>query len=358
MANALEVDTDDSGVEVEEEVKTKRVHVPTPPKSFTLESFEAYLEILIKARRYDQAAKYFVQSAPELAKASINLKERFNHFLFLPRLVQAGGHVKHGYRKLLSKVRSITTNIGDIPLPPESGFVELGCGAHDPISLSTYFYVNGFSPTYAIDLLTPRNEVYSALSMYDVLANIKMFPGRYARPGVRPKEILDRLRAFDAKAFEDGDFWGGIAGLSGQLNFESVDIVESSIKPESIGLLASFAVLEHVSDIDQVCAHLMKIMRPGGVIFHFVDLADHRSYRAGSEFGPLSFLYEEEAPENMNRLRAPEITEAHRRAGFEIINDVRETSPLEAGRLVPRFQAMPAEDVAAIKQRVVVRKPA
>jgi hypothetical protein len=136
--------------------------------------------------------------------------------------------------------------------------------------------------------------------------------------------------------------------------------VKSRIPPNSISLLASFAVFEHVDDIDSVSRHIHGLLKPGGVAYHFIDLADHRSYRGDGVYGPLSFLTEEEAPANMNRLRAPQITEAQVGAGFEILRDARISAPVPAGfedQLVSRFRAMPLGDVTVVKQHLLVRKP-
>ena len=156
-------------------------------------------------------------------------------------------------------------------------------------------------------------------------------------------------------------FPAGLASVDGKVNLEIEDIVKSRIPLGSISLLASFAVLEHVDDIAAVSSHIYKLLKPGGLAFHFVDLADHRSYRGDGAFGPLSFLTEEDAPANMNRLRAPQIAQAQVAAGFEILRDTRTKAPPSAGieeALVPQFRRMAWDDVSVIKQNMLLRKPA
>jgi len=330
------------------------------PAVFTEKGFYDYVTQLVNAGRYETAARYFVEMLPELAASKINLKEKFNHLIYLPRLIQAGSGTKHGYHKLLRKAKSVEASIAGLDLPGGGGFVELGCGAHDPVSLASYFFLNGFAPCLAVDLLPPRTETYSALSMYDILANVKMFPGRYARPGTLPKDILLRLREFSASAFERGDFTGGLSRLNGRVRFEAKDIVDCEIEENSISLLVSFAVLEHVSDIESICRYLYRIMKPGGIVFHFVDLADHRAYRGDKAYGPLSFLTEQTVAPNFNRLRAPEITEMHGAAGFEVLRDQRKSVPVSAeieAKLLPQWKLMPLDEVAVIKQQLTLRKP-
>jgi hypothetical protein len=89
-------------------------------------------------------------------------------------------------------------------------------------------------------------------------------------------------------------------------------------------------------------------------------MAASDSYRGDGGFGPLSFLIEREAPANMNRLRAPQLTEAARCAGFEVLGDrgiTIDLTPEDIVGLVPPFSQMAIEDVAAIKQHLVLRKP-
>jgi SAM-dependent methyltransferase len=331
------------------------------PAVFTEKVYFQHLQGLLDAGRHDEALRYYVDSLPDLARSKANLKEKFNHLLFPARMIQAGGTTKHGYHKLLRKYRSVLTNLAEVGPLPAGAFVDLGCGAHDPLALACCFFLNGYEPAYAIDLQGPRNEVYSALSMYDVLANVSLFPARWCSPATPAAEFRKRLQLFDLAAFERGDLAGGFARTAGKLSFESCGIVDSSVQAGSVALLASFAVLEHVSDIGKVCAHLFKLLKPGGVAFHFVDLADHRSYRSDGGYTKFSFLTEELPPQSLNRLRAHQVTAAHQDAGFEILKDQRHTAPMspqERKLLLPQFKAMRTEDLQAVRQQLVVRRPA
>lgn len=331
---------------------------PSTPGSME-KALQSEIADLIAQKRTDEATKRLIDQIPALKASGLNIKEALNTLYFSAKQIQAAGGLKYGVRKLLAKANNLSKIIEKYPVP-QGGFVELGCGAHDPIALSTHFYVNGFSPNYAVDLLAPRTPAFTALSMYDIIANMRVFPGRYARNGTKPIDVLNRLRDIDIQAFERGDFEAGLASLEGKVNLELMDIVKSRIAFDSISMLSSFAVLEHVDDIDSVSSHIFKLLKPGGLAFHFVDLADHRSYRGDKAYGPLSFLTEEQAPPNMNRLRAPQITEAQVRAGFEVLDDVRIQAPSTVGireALVPRFRHMQFEDVTVIKQRILVRKP-
>ena len=265
---------------------------------------------------------------------------------------------RHGYQKLLRKLRGLKRHIEAYDLP-SGGFVEFGCGAYDPIALAVLHYVNGFKPCYAIDLKKPKNETYSAYLMYEIITNILCFPQRYCFDGTNVNDLVKNIRLFNFDAFETGDFWGGFEAMTEDVIYETGDILQSSIEASSISRLASFAVLEHVDNIDSVCAKIGQIVRSGGICFHFVDLVDHRTYGRSPEYDSYTFLTEKDAPRGMNRLRANEIVEAHERHGFEVLRDERQSGliPEETKqRLLPKFQRMRLEDVSVIKLNLVVRR--
>jgi SAM-dependent methyltransferase len=357
-ASALDDDTEGQD---EQFAVAASVQIPPKPRCFREAASIDYFLALIRAGKSKKAGTYLVEILPELAASGLHPQEKLNHLIYLPRLIQRGGTTKHGAQKLLRKMRVVERNIAGNDLPEDGAFVDFGCGAHDPLAMASYFYANGFEKAYAIDLLGPRSELYTALAMYDLLANMRLFPQRYCRPGVGPGTILERIGIFDAEAFEAADLGRGMAGAAGKLCHEAVDIVASSIEPESVSLLVSSAVLEHVSDLDGVCKKIYDSLMPGGIAYHFIDMADHRSYRDNGQFGPLSFLTEEEAPPNMNRLRKSDQIAAQERAGFEIVkassinaeltDDVRE-------KLIERFRGRDDDDISTVKMNLTVRKPA
>lgn len=330
------------------------------PAAWSEKALQQEIFSLVARKQTDRATKVLIDALPAIQASNVNSKEKLNNLLYLARAIQQAGGSKHGYTKLGVKVRTLKNGIGDTPIPA-GGFLELGCGAHDPLALAMYFYLNGLTPAFGVDLLSPRTPHFTAVAMYDILAHIKMFPGRYTWGDNRPSDIIAALRSVNVAAFESGDFAAGLEGLGGKVDLLSEDLLQCPVLPGSIALLTSFAVLEHVSDIDAVMRRCFELTAPGGIGFHFVDLADHRSYRGDGMYGPLSFLTEAVAPPNMNRLRAPQITAAARAAGFEIVKDQRTAVEMPIGirsALVPPFDAMNPGDVAVTKHNLVLRKPA
>ena len=327
-------------------------------RTFSAHDLSDHIVKLCRERKNIDARNYFISDMQRLLNSRIHPAEKINHVLYLSQLIQSGTGAKHGHGKLLKKAQIIMRHLEKHDTLP-AGFLDFGCGPHDPLALATLHYLNGYHPCHAIDLRAPNNEVYSALSMYDILANIVCFPERYCFKGTNVQDLVKRVSHFRLDAFESGDFWVGFEKVRSKVRLEIGDVSVSDIEESSLSRAVSFAVLEHVADLDAVCQKLHKIIKPGGVVFHFVDLVDHRSYTPGSKFNSFSFLAEEHAPKGMNRLRASEVREAHERCGFEILVDRRENDAIPhttRRRLLPKYREMRVDDVSATIQRLVVRR--
>ena len=330
----------------------------TEAPEFREKTFEKQVLMLSEKEGARAARDYFLSGVEDLLRADVHPVETVKHLMHLSRTVQYGKGAKHGYHALLRKARRITEFIKEFESLP-GGFIDLGCGIHDPVALSAFHYLNGFCPCYAIDSREPRNYRYIALSMYDILSNVLCFPERYCLEGTETNALLKRAHRLDLGALEAGDFWRGLRGVKDEVRLKTEDILISEIEEESISRVVSFAVLQRIDDIDAVCEKLYKIVKPGGIVFHFVDLVDYRSYLQGTQFDAFSFLTQEDPPKHTNRLRANEIAEAHERHGFEVLKDVRRSGAIPEStrqRLLPKYRSMRLEDVAATKQNLVVRR--
>lgn len=315
---------------------------------------------LVAERRHGEATQALLRSLSELTASKLSSQEKLNHLLYTSRTIQSGGAAKYGYQKLLRKANKLKHDLAFLPAIPVSGMLDLGCGTHDPLGLATYFYLNGYEPAFCCDLSAPRNEFYSALSMYEIMANIRTFPERYQFRGAAADAILERWKRFDVAQFEDGRLAAGIANDDLNLTYHIGDVRCAAIGDASLGLVVSFAVFEHVDDIEGVNDWLYARTQPGGVHYHFIDLADHRSYEVASKTHPLAFLTEPDAPSGMNRLRASEHLAAFERAGFEVVKARRQKHPLTDDirqALLPPWREMTEEDLTTLKLTVVLRRP-
>jgi SAM-dependent methyltransferase len=315
---------------------------------------------LIEGKKHTEANQLLLEAARSMNTWGMSSQEKLNYLMFASRAIQSGGGAKYGYQRVLRKVNKIKHELRFLPSLPAGGMLDLGCGTHDPLGVAAYFYLNGFEPAYCCDLSPPRNPYFSALSMYDIMANVRAFPLRYRFRSAKISEILQRWKAFDIETFEKGDFAAGVSSAGSNLQYHVGDIREFPIAPESLSLVASSAVFEHVDDVDGVLAWLFERTAPGGVHYHFIDLVDHRSYEAHSHYNVFSMLTEPTAPPGVNRLRASQHLEAFAKAGFEVLRVMRETAavpPDIRARLQPPWRDLAEEDIKTMKLTLVLRRP-
>jgi len=340
--------------------KKKQARKKWPNAQFREADFVDVIQSDIQSGNHAAALTTLIKALPELGPGSrINRQEKLNHLTFMSKLLQQNG-TKHGYHKLIKKARRVAGKFSKHAADDRGSYLDFGCGAHDPIALATYFYLNGFEKCHSVDMLSPRNEVYSALSMYDIIAQINLYPDEYMMPGTDRSEFLNRLHKFDAKAFSRGEFNAGFEELNNKIDYFVGDIVNAEIQENSVSLCSSFAVFEHVMELDAVLEFLFEKTAPGGLGFHFIDLADHRAYRADNEFNIFSFLTEKHGPSNINRLRKSELLTAFESAGWEIIEqsgDTKEIPDETRSNLLPRWKEMSLNDQETYNLTVVVRKP-
>jgi hypothetical protein len=336
------------------------MEVQRPPIGFSERKVVEQFNELILAGSGELALDLLIKSLPALAASKLNRKEKHNHLLFMSLILQNSTNGKHGFRKLLRKVSAANEHIEGLVVPPGSTFLDFGCGAHDPIAVASYYYLNGYNRAIACDLLQPRNPVYSALSMYDILANIAVFPDRYKMPGTDSASFADRYSHFPTAQFQAGDFGYGLDQLVGKVDLRIQSLLDLDVEDRELGFAVSFAVLEHVEDPKAIAEWLFRKSRPGGVQYHFIDMADHRSYSPGAGFNPWSFLTEETA-KNANRVRKSEFVRIIRDVGFEIVSCKATESdvPDEIYKnLAPRWRELTDEDLRTTKLHITIRRPA
>lgn len=315
---------------------------------------------LISEGKPEKTLTYLIEALPILLNGPTNRKEKLKHLTFAGRRLQNANLGKYGVEKLRRKSKRLRTIAEKYGLPSRNLYLDFGCGAHEPLALSTYWFANGFSRCIANDFLPISSPEYAALSMYDIVTYLNSFPEDFLAFEKDVDAFRDRISRFDLNALLAGDFEKGTSGLAGKVDFVSSDILQAGIESESVSYLTSFAVFEHVTETERVWQHLFDITEPGGLHFHFIDLADHRAYRLDGTFNQFSFLTEEQAPPGINRLRASEQIGAIKLAGFQIL-DVKQTRVKipEKTRdgMLPKWRAMSEEDQETTKLRVVLRKP-
>jgi SAM-dependent methyltransferase len=147
---------------------------------------------------------------------------------------------------------------------------------------------------------------------------------------------------------------------------------DTGLPNDSIDFLFSHATLEHVRDPRRCIEEIWRVLRPGGLTAHCIDLRDHRNFEQ-----PLAYLHwPPEAWDRLmerhcrgdgslyqNRWRANEFREAFAGAGLEVM-EYRPELQVETDRLaaeLPRFDQkyrdFPLEDLAITTIFIVAQKP-
>ena len=149
------------------------------------------------------------------------------------------------------------------------------------------------------------------------------------------------------------------------------DAADSGIEDGAIDLLFSNSVLEHVPPDAIIRLHhaSLRLLRPGGWIFHSVNCGDHYAY-ADPKVHQLNYLQFSERQWKFwnnrflyqNRLRARQFVDGARDAGFELLLDTSHTRPqrleqLRAMKIAPEFSAIPEETLCITTVDFIGKKP-
>jgi SAM-dependent methyltransferase len=152
----------------------------------------------------------------------------------------------------------------------------------------------------------------------------------------------------------------GVVSLTGE--------AESMSLPEPVDFAVSNDVLEHVRDVPGTFRSVFTALQPGGVFVSSVDLRGHNCWK--SDARPLDFLT---CPdwlyrlatcniETSNRVRFGVLAVAAREVGFKAVHSVAlaTVDPIYLAdvrpHLLPRYQALPDDDLGILQALIVARK--
>jgi SAM-dependent methyltransferase len=240
-------------------------------------------------------------------------------------------------------------------------YMDLGCGSHHPYGTCAVMFLNGAARTIAFDA-GETDEQRAAEALYDLLADCAADPDSWRFSSISRQDFLNNIYRFNIPALKEGDLKTGIAGLP--IEHVVDDIYTSSIRSNSIDFMSSRAVLEHFLDFPKALSEIKRMMSPGAIAFHSIDLADHRYYANPDKYHYWSFLAEDDDWSDgvCNRLRYSEIRECMEQAGFEILHfeGNKNYVPVPAGfhkHLKGRFKEMSDEDIRFYATRCIITKP-
>jgi len=138
---------------------------------------------------------------------------------------------------------------------------------------------------------------------------------------------------------------------------------------DSLDLVLSFDVLEHVSSPDQVVSEIRRVLKPGGFCFHRIMTRDHRSFSAIDGYTPLSFA--QYSPEQWQALVADKFHQNQvlpfqweakfKNRGFEIIEhtvlDHYDMPDAEYDTMHVSFKQISRERLGEINCLQLLRRP-
>jgi SAM-dependent methyltransferase len=196
---------------------------------------------------------------------------------------------------------------------------------------------------------------------------------RYAASQPDPRSFTELWRrATEAglvDATDDAEPEAELARASSRLEYQVVDGRNRWPFPEqSKDIVYSFSVLEHVRDLRGLLEESARVLRPGGLSIHTIDLRDHYNLGPGENW--LEFLeFEDRQWERMtsarfawcNRMRAPELRALFAEI-FEPVEFSEESCDLPTGfdrrRVASRFQGFELDELSVSSVSVVGRRRA
>jgi SAM-dependent methyltransferase len=138
------------------------------------------------------------------------------------------------------------------------------------------------------------------------------------------------------------------------------DFVRNRIPTGAIDLIISYAVLEyhHTELILNILKAFRRILRPGGVMSHWIDLSDEYAYFDSKitpynflRFSPQSWRWINNPMIPLNRMRISDFRRVIIQAGFRIVDEkIRRGGKADLARvpLAQEFRAYPTDELLAL----------
>lgn len=241
--------------------------------------------------------------------------------------------------------------------------VEIGTGWYPTFPFC--LYLAGAARVFTYDL----NRLIKPDMVQQLADRLQAHVSLIARESGKRIEEVEAKQAALAKAMERGQ---SLAAATGNVvDYRApADASATQNLPDSVDVVFSNSVLEHVPApvIEALYAEAMRILKPGGIMFHSVNCGDHYAYtdRSIHQLHYLQFSEREWDRWNnaflyQNRLRAKDFTDMARRAGFVIEVDTSNASSerlaqLDALSVDPAFSKYTREQLAITSIDFIARK--
>jgi len=237
--------------------------------------------------------------------------------------------------------------------------LEIGSGWEPLVPL--LFALCGVDRVYLAD----SNYLLDSASLHGTLEIIRLSKER----------IVEKLKIdpqqFDRKFASDSSSVGEFIERFRFTYLAPCDCQRLTFGGSVLDFVISRAVFEHIPPeiIDGILAETRRILKPGGLICHFIDNSDHWEH-SDKTISRINFLRFSDRTfrwthlnrlDYQNRLRHVEYAKMIKKHGFETVRDERIIdagliAALPALPLAPRFREFSAEDMVTTDSRFLARK--
>ena len=186
----------------------------------------------------------------------------------------------------------------------------------------------------------------------------------YVKKGAESAVCLDSMpwiRAHD-QLYEEL----GVSDALDRVQYLSpVTIENAEFDTASFDVIFSQDTLEHVSDPERSVANVARMLKPGGITSHQIDLRDHRNFERPLDFLELGTPRWRLLAAGMvmppNRWRLSDWEDAFARHGLIVTAVVPNATTVvtseERGRFARRFRQKSLDDLGVLRVHLVARKP-
>lgn len=238
-------------------------------------------------------------------------------------------------------------------LSPRFHCVWLGAGVRNPYAFAALLFLWGAERIYIVEP-DPGNEVDQWQALWGLQETVlRLMSGNISSPYFRRSVAeIGQFVALDALYFG--------SNMTSALNPEKVIVINDyfencSLPRESVDLIVSRSVLEHVKKIGDCCDRFATILKPGGVMYHDIDLTAH------SGANRFAFYYDAGANQDLNGLRLSDYVRLLESRGLpaRVMHKMMEPQyVVRRDGLQPRYRNYDEEDLRCSRTILVAQKPA
>ena len=181
-------------------------------------------------------------------------------------------------------------------------------------------------------------------------------------------EELDANGQLNSSWTYDAERFNGMRNIPVErFEIKSYDGISFPVKDESIDIIWTKSVLEHVKNYERIILEMNRVLKLNGVMCHIIDLRDHTTLENGKDW-LRSLRFSNRVWELMlsnrtnwtNRLRSSQWKEAFRSSGFQPIIENIEILPFHKdftkNKLVKPYRDMTEDDLRVAWLKVLYQK--